>query len=172
MASSETNKNYYQTLKSLHRCVRCRNQDARTLIGKPLCFDCLEKKREEAKGYDQTESHAKHKQKCIDTGMCIYCGKRKTDGRHKTCKFCLEKYKKIQRDKRISQGYVPRAEAAKYGLCSKCQSKPVYANNNTCFECYTYIVNKFKNSRNNSKWSTSIKTDVTIKEWYCDKKEA
>lgn len=36
------NRSYYQARQ---RCKYCGRQDARTLIGKPQCFDCLEKRR-------------------------------------------------------------------------------------------------------------------------------
>ena len=160
MTKHEQNISYYQTCLRLHKCVRCGNQDARTLIGKPLCFDCIEIKRTETKPYDQTNAQNTLKQKCIASNTCTMCRKRKTDGFHKTCVYCREKYKKRYYDKLSSDGKIRRAEAAEYGLCSKCLTKPRYKNYNTCYECYTELVNRFKGTQGKSRWDTIIKADI------------
>ena len=160
MSSPESNVFYYNSLVSLHRCVRCQSRDARTLIGKPLCFDCLEKKSEEMRGVDQSKSYSKTMKKCHENGICSSCCKRKTDGIHKTCNYCREKYKKKYYDKLAEQGKIRRAEAAECGLCSKCLTKPRYKNYNTCYECYTELVNRFKGTQGKSRWDTIIKADI------------
>lgn len=160
MASAEYQKEYKATLRKLHRCIQCNNQDARTLIGKPLCFNCLEKKSKAMKGIDQSIAQSKIRQKCADNGICTSCCKRKTDGVHKTCQFCREKYKKQYHNKLSEQGKIRRSEAAEYGLCSKCLTKPRYKEYNTCYECYNEIVNRFKGTQSKSKWNTIIKADV------------
>lgn len=160
MANHEQNISYYQTCKRLQKCVRCGNQDARTIIGKSLCFDCLELKAEENKLYEQTASQAKNRQKCMDNNICTLCRKRKTDGIHKTCQFCREKYRKQYYDKLSDRGKIRRSEAAEYGLCSKCLTKPRYKDYNTCYECYNEIVNRFKGTQSKSRWDVIIKADV------------
>lgn len=160
MTKSESNRSYYETCKRLHKCVRCGNQDARTLISKPLCFDCLEKKRSEMKGVNQSKSQLKIKDKCIQNGICTRCKKRKTESGYKTCKYCRSMNMKRYYDKRSEQGLIRRSEAKEYGLCSICLTNPRYKTYNTCFECYQYVVNKFKDTRKPSKWETIIKSDI------------
>lgn len=169
MNKHERNISYYQTLKLLHKCVRCQQQDARTLIGKPLCFECLEKKREENKKYDQTKAQAKSRQKCRDNNICVTCRTSPAKLGYRQCASCKEKLNKIYYDNLASEGRIPRSEAAAYGLCSKCLSAPRYKDKNTCIDCYTYIVNKFKGTRKKkTKWDTIIKADIAKREWYVD----
>lgn len=168
MTKSEINRSYYETCKRLHKCVRCGNQDARTLINKPLCFDCLEKKRIEMKGVDQSKSQSKIRNKCIENGICTSCKKRKPELGYKTCKYCRTMNMKRYYDKRTKQGFIKRSEAKEYGLCSLCLTNPRYKNYNTCYECYQYVINKFKNGRKSDKWKLMIKSDVCKKEWYAN----
>lgn len=172
MASSEANKSYYQTLKHLHRCVRCRTQDARTLTGKSVCFDCLEKKRNEMKGSNNSQYIKDLRKKCESEGICVTCHKKKADIGYKQCTSCKEKARKSYYDNLAKEGRIPRSEAKSYGVCSICLTAPRYKDNNTCIDCYNTVVNKFKGTNVKTRWNTIIKADVVKKEWYSVQKEA
>lgn len=96
-------------LRSHHMCTECGKQDARTLIGKMRCFDCLEKHR----GHPlpefiikDTKSHIPRGQR-FDFGECYICGK-KLDGQKRSdgeeshlCKKCYEIRKHPPRIRRL-----------------------------------------------------------------------
>ena len=170
MTKKEHNESYYQTCKRLHKCVRCGEQDARTLIGKPLCFGCCEKKREESKGRDQTESHKKAYNKAVENGMCVRCCKRKAEPGKKTCKWCNEKRKKAYREKQVQNGKYSRSEAKEYGICSICLKEARLPGQNTCKSCYEMVVNRFKGTQTTNKLKDKIGREVARKEWYLDQK--
>lgn len=155
----EQNLFWYNKQLKLHQCVRCTQQDARTLIGKPLCFDCLELKRTENKAYDQSKSQAKSKQKAIDSGLCTHCRKRKAPDGYKTCAYCRAKQKAIRDAKRAESNRIRRDEANSYGLCSHCLKEPVYEDYGVCYKCYTWMQNKFK-ANTHKRWKDKIKLDV------------
>lgn len=171
MTKSELNSSYYQTCKRLHKCVRCGSQDARTLIGKPLCFDCCERKSEEMRKVDQSASRKRSYDKAIENGMCTHCFKRKTDGEHKYCDYCRETTKKKRNEQRAALGLIPRSEAKNYGICSLCLKNPRLPGQNTCESCYSMVVNKFNGTQTTNKLASKIKREINIKEWYCEAKE-
>lgn len=171
MTKSEQNSSYYQTCKRLHKCVRCGSQDARTLIGKPLCFDCCERKSEEMRGVDQSESRKRSREKAVSNGICTHCYKRKTDGVHKTCNYCREEAKRKRNEQRAALGLIPRSEAKEYGVCSLCLKNPRLPGQNTCEKCYSMVVNKFKGTQSVNRMASKIKREIEIKEWYCESKE-
>lgn len=160
--SMNRNVAYYHTKLRLHQCVRCQQQDARTLIGKPLCFDCLEKKSEENKGRDQTESNRKSYEKAIANGMCIRCKKRKNDGIHKLCTYCRTIQKKKYYERKAQTNKLTRYEAKENGICSLCCSRPVLPGYNTCEQCYTRTVNKLKGTQHNNKLGYQISKEMEV----------
>ena len=155
--SAETNRNRYYTLKSLHRCVKCGVQDARTLIGKATCFECLEKNNIQTKAnIDYHSAYLKKKEKCEAEHLCIVCNKPLGDDYHKTCSVCRAKHREQYAKNRTN---IPRSEAKAYGVCSLCLKKPRYLGYNTCEECYSKIVEKFSN-RSTDKWKKQISNDM------------
>lgn len=162
MGNTQQNISYYQTCLRLHKCVRCGSQDARTLIGKPLCFDCLKKKSEEMRGYDQTESNRKSYEKAIANGMCIRCRKRKTDGIYKTCTYCRATQKKKYYEKKAQTNKLTRHEAKENGICSLCCSRPILPGRNTCEQCYTSVVNRLKGSQHKNKLGYQISKEMEV----------
>lgn len=73
-------------LKSVQRCVRCKKQDAYTMNGHPLCYECTEKNRENARRYHQ-ENREKRLQilheryeRLKSQGLCVECGKKARSG--------------------------------------------------------------------------------------------
>lgn len=155
---------YRETLKAMHKCTYCRQQDARTLIGKPLCFDCLEKKRIKAKNYNQSASQKKSRTKALQKGLCTQCLKRKPSPGFATCNYCREKFKEYYYSKRLESGKVKRSEAKEYGLCSLCLTNPRYKNYNTCESCYNYVVNKFKGTQSTNVISKRITNEIHLRE--------
>lgn len=166
MTKHDHNISFYQTRKRLHRCVRCGNQDARTLIGKPVCFDCLELKREESKRYNYKEVNKNLRMKAEENGKCILCLKRDTDSEHKTCKFCREKQRKRDAAKRLEKGKITNLEAKELGICGICYQRPKMHGYNTCEICYEYIVNKFKGTQGVNRIKNRITKEVNTKEMF------
>lgn len=164
MTQHDYNINYYESLKAMHRCTRCRQQDARTLVGKPLCFDCLEAKRVKAKSYDQTQAQKNIRNKAEEQGMCHICFKRKPPSGYVTCTRCREKNKTYRDKKRLESGKIKRSEAKKYGLCSLCLVNPRYKGYNTCESCYNYVVNKFKGTQSTNVVSKRITNEIIQRE--------
>lgn len=166
MSSHESNISYYNTLKSLHKCVRCRQQDARTLIGKPLCFDCLELKREEMKGRDESESNKRSHEKAVNNGICTTCHKRVPDSGYKTCKYCRTKMKERRDAKRVEQNKLSHTEAKAKNICGICYKNPKMLGYNTCPECYEYTVNKLKGTQSVNRIKNRISKELRLKEMY------
>ena len=158
--SAETDRNRYYTLKKLHRCVKCTTQDARTLIGKPTCFDCLEKNRiQTLSKADYRTNYLKRKAKCESDHLCMLCNRPLGSDPHKTCSTCRAKHREQYAKNRTN---IPRSEASSYGICSVCLKNPCYLHYNTCEECYNKVLNRFTDHPTN-KWKNQISSDVR---WY------
>ena len=67
-------------LKEHHRCIECKQQDARTLIGRPTCFDCFVKINghepiiREKKKRVWLPKHSIPKSEYVANGLCAICG--------------------------------------------------------------------------------------------------
>lgn len=155
--SAETDRNRYYTLKKLHRCVKCTTQDARTLIGKPTCFDCLEKNRIQTNANaDYHANYLKRKAKCESEHICVVCSKPLGSDTHKTCSACRAKHREQYAKNRTN---IPRSEASTYGICSLCLKNPRYLHYNTCEDCYNTVIAKFSN-RSTDKWKKQITAEM------------
>ena len=96
-------KAYRQMLKENKRCVCCGKQDSFTLIGKKICYECLEKYHKKT-GYGFKKSK-KVKQQTIprnergDYGLCYICGKPKENielkWSGKENRLCLKCYQRL-----------------------------------------------------------------------------
>lgn len=95
-------REYRQTLKENKMCVCCGKQDAYTLVGRKICYECLEKYHEKT-GYS-FKKPKKIKQPTIprnercDCGLCYICGKPKenfelkwSDKENKLCVKCYQR---------------------------------------------------------------------------------
>jgi NMD protein affecting ribosome stability and mRNA decay len=82
-------------MMSVQRCVRCGKQDAYTLVGKQRCYECVEKGKEEAKHYNQSQEKRRKNKERYDwlksKGMCVSCGKTKAQTNRVMCKRCAVK---------------------------------------------------------------------------------
>lgn len=136
-------REYIQKLKKHHMCVKCKKQDAYTLGGRSLCFECAEYYRKWRKNYyaQNTEkvlsqNNAKRLE-CIRNNICSKCLKRKTDGSHKLCRDCRQKDNAKRRAKTT---FIPglvcyhchkplngqiKVDGKPSKLCSSCYNKTV-----------------------------------------------
>ena len=111
-------REYIQKLKMHHMCVKCKKQDAYTLGGRSLCFDCAEYYRRRQKTYveqnkEKVLSRNRAKRiKCIKNNICSRCLQRKTDGNHKVCDICRQT---LNAKRRVKTTHVP-------GVCYHCKN--------------------------------------------------
>lgn len=139
------NRSYYQARQ---RCKYCGRQDARTLIGKPQCFDCLEK--HNAWGRAAYPKYAeKHRAKDKERreqrkaeGICPACGQPAGPSGHVYCAACRAKKRASTYRKNHENGMLSREEKAARGICVNCD-KPVMQGLNSalqpirvCEDCY------------------------------------
>lgn len=135
-------KDYYELYKSHNICPYCQKQDAYTLGGRVLCYDCAEKDRayqaERRKQTDYKEKRKirekKWKERMIATGRCTRCGKINTDKRYKICGVCRSKNKFAWQNKIAftDQNY-PRGEN---GFCWDCNKEKALDGKRLCEKCY------------------------------------
>jgi ribosomal protein L37E len=69
-------------------------------------------------------------------GICVRCGKRKTDGKHTNCAICRAAKASKQREYNERNGRIP-IQLRGEGYCSRCY-KPT--DGKLCAECYEYLV--------------------------------
>jgi len=129
------NGQYRAYLIENHWCVECQGQDARTLTGKPLCFECLEKKREKSRAIsDDAEYIAamrtrkkELREKRKAQGLCTSCGAElpKRAYPYLLCPKCRARGKEKSRKQREARGVMTRAELAEKGICTICGKNPV-----------------------------------------------
>lgn len=101
-------------LKTHHLCTVCKQEDARTLIGKPLCFDCFEKKYGHPPRYSVEDKPKvkKHKHEILKSeyyanGLCAKCGDAPYIEGKRTCQSCYEKSCKSAWNGRKAMGIRP-----------------------------------------------------------------
>lgn len=133
---------YYQLYKAHHICPNCKKQDAYTLGGRALCYDCAEKDRERhaelRKAPDYKEKRkireGKWKNRMLSTGRCVRCGKINTNSKYKICGICRSKNKIAWQDKvgATNQNY-PRGEN---GYCFVCNKEKAIDGKRLCQKCY------------------------------------
>ena len=108
--------------KSYHFCTECGKQDAYTIGGRRLCFDCNEKfksRKPTEEVYQRKREKSKERyEKRKSEGLCTNCGKPARKGFTK-CLRCSIKDRERRRDKTI----IPRSERREYGLCARCEKK-------------------------------------------------
>lgn len=145
MTKKETQKETRKWLKEHHLCKECYSKDAYTLSGRTLCAECAAKAAErkrfaKAKNAEykqrQIEAVKKWRKEKAESGLCSRCGKRKTDGIHKTCDYCRYKMKQRRREERakVATTNYPRGENGYCWQCNKNMALPGYR---LCQECYS-----------------------------------
>lgn len=125
----EERRNYYL-------CADCGKQDAYTLAGRYLCFECYEKQKARRK---RCESKIDYKALYLErksNNLCTSCGK-PTDGKHRLCDHCriwTSRYEKLKRgEHRGEKSNWPRGDN---GFCWLCNKQPHMEDKKLCPECY------------------------------------
>lgn len=136
-------KEYYKERRVRYRknhfCVWCLKQNAYTLNGRPLCFDCSAKmaKYKRDKWYSTKEATEERKayrkqlrQKHIDNHECSVCGKKLPDGWiYKQCSRCKAHNAIRQRtENTFMRGH--------NGLCWLCNKEKCIDGKKLCQKCY------------------------------------
>lgn len=132
---------YEECIRKACICHRCGRQDARTLIGKYYCFDCLEYQREaSAKHYSKHHEGVRERQRKTvhrkrEFGLCVRCGSRRpTEGRV-TCERCLAKERKRQAENRRRVMIQSRESIRTMGICYLCCKGDVVEGRTLCADC-------------------------------------
>lgn len=81
-----------------HWCTECGKEDARTMIGKRICFDCYEKKAghppiiniEPKKKKEWIPKHGIPKSEYYENGLCTICGQHSHLDNKRLCQKCYE----------------------------------------------------------------------------------
>ena len=135
-------KDYYKLYKSHNICPNCKKQDAYTLGGRALCYECDEKDRqyqaERRKKPDFKEKRKireqRWKERMLATGRCTRCGKINTDKRYKICGICRSKNKLAWKEKvALTDQNYPRGEN---GFCWDCNKEKALDGKRLCKKCY------------------------------------
>ena len=129
---------YMRKRKAMQLCVCCGKQDAYTLNGRALCFECCEKRRkyynERQSRYSVAQQQKYRRNK--SEGVCIRCGKEKAvEGLilREKCRIKEKWSKKRYRSKHPGMSY---DDALYLGLCTKCRHEPPLEGQKLCAKCY------------------------------------
>ena len=134
----------YELLKKHHYCTACRKQDAYTLSGKILCFECAEKlnKQHREDYHRRKEYHLEKRTKTRkyrkENGLCRECGQKAVEGRtlcEKHLAIARNRNKKSYDKKREEKGLISRMVATELDYCWKCLKAPA-TKGKLCDECY------------------------------------
>lgn len=142
--------------KGYKRCLECRMKDNEAHRNKPIS--------EERKAYQreyQREYSKKRREELKAAGICIRCGKCKTDGEHAHCAVCRAKKAAEQREYNRKQGMMP-IELRGYGYCTICYTP---TENKVCEACHARLVEhaammREKQSLKHHIWQQYNKFDV------------
>lgn len=166
--------------QSLHCCRICGKQDARTMIGKHACFDCLEENRERyrkrvernefCRKYDMDRQRQKEH---AEKGLCTRCGKRPALNGFQLCPICRakgrEKYRRArEKSHRDDPLYgIRRKDWPEHGYCYVCgnpldsvelQGMTTQKHARVCSRCYANILRAGERSRDsgNNQYSKNV----------------
>lgn len=151
-------------------CPHCGRNDLQK--GYKLCLECRMKDIERQKGRSLSEEQRlknKAAQKALANkrkaeGICVRCGKRKTDGKHINCAICRAAKAAKQREYNRKQGMIP-IELRGEGYCTRCY-KPIESGK-LCDKCYEYLVQQaeyMRSRQDNSEhaWRKASETALNI----------
>lgn len=127
-------------------CTNCLKNRADK--GYSTCWRCRADKNDAQRGrYDtETEEHRseriakatqkskERKQRLLDQGLCISCGKRKADYGKQKCRYCTEKHNAARREKAHASGVLPSYMRGDGRYCKMC-CKPLCNGEKLCSEC-------------------------------------
>lgn len=133
------NKERYDTLKHLKRCVDCGKTDAFTLSGRAYCAECCEKQRKSKQKYSKRNKEKKRKsakklyEERKSNHLCVKCGKTLPDNyRYTNCEKCRVKLRQACERYHRKNGIFPRDTS----LCYRCQKNTPLKDKKVCAECY------------------------------------
>lgn len=123
-------------------CPHCGRNDLQK--GYKLCLECRmkdnERQRKKVRTDEQRKKNADAKKRLTAKrkaeGICVRCGKRKTDGKHTNCAICRAAKAAKQREYNQRNGRIP-IQLRGEGYCTRCY-KPT--DSKLCAECYEYLV--------------------------------
>lgn len=130
----------------MQRCVICKKQDAYTLSGRQLCYECCEKaaiKRRKAAVNDENFYKKQYAHKKLireertGLGLCADCGKRPIESGD-LCLFCRAKKRAYDREYYHKYRKVPN-EPLSEEICVKCKKHPRAFGTKLCANCYEQI---------------------------------
>lgn len=143
-------KERYNILKHLKRCVHCGKTDAYTLIGRACCAECCEKQ----SNYNQNisknnkEKAQKRKKKLYEerkfNHLCVHCGKALPDNyKYTNCEKCRAKLRQACERNNRKNGIFPRDTS----LCHLCQRKSPLKYKKVCADCYEKLCKNLEYGR-------------------------
>lgn len=130
----------YELLKKYHYCTVCGKQDAYTLAGRILCFECAEKKNKKQREdyHKKREYHSLRKKQLREfrklNGLCIECGEIAVEGRVRCEKHLALGRHRAEKHK-TQKGVISRAISVELGYCEMC-CKRFATKGKLCEECY------------------------------------
>lgn len=143
-----------QWKKERHLCVRCGKQDAYTLVGRTLCYECAEKQREyyhkcprdKLNNRNLRERERYHKN--IELGVCPKCLKQKEDDGYVHCSACRAKIRKSDTKYRQKKGVLPRCLLDGIDRCAICGREEVVDGHKVCSRCLENCRKSLKKASN------------------------
>ena len=131
----------YRWCREHHICTACKKKDAYTIAGRTYCAECTEKRNarrritESGQKKSRSDYDRARKERLASNGVCIQCGKRKTEDGKKICAFCgsIRNRKARQRRRDLNPDINwPRGDN---GICYVCNRRPATNGMRTCTEC-------------------------------------
>ena len=147
------NKETREWAKKNGICVVCCKQKAD--CGYATCLQCRMADRERYKKprnlspdkvVEQKSKHAQRRLALLEKGICVHCGKRKTNG-YQICDVCRAKINAKRRNKYSEAKEIPIMLYGESGKCSRC-GKPTYANHKLCKFHYDVAVQNLGKVKN------------------------
>lgn len=166
-----TTSNYRKMLKKNGICRECKKQDAYTIGGRTLCYECSEKQRlykqEKRKLPEYRErmlySSRKRRARLIDEHKCPQCGNSLANNyKYKWCTKCLAKARVSRKSARERKTGGESSLRGQNGICWQCNKLPVIFGKKLCNECYKQKVKvATQNLKNvdmeNHPWKSKLK---------------
>ena len=145
-SKAEQKKERYQERKENHLCVQCQKQDAYTVSGKTLCFECSQKRRKTRKKFylknskEILEKEKEERSKCLQQGICPDCKRRMAEEGYKICSVCRAKERTKYKKYAENKGVITDEMLPYLGVCHRCRREPLMQGKNVCKSCYEKLL--------------------------------
>lgn len=143
----------YMYNKKHHLCQQCGKQDAYTVGGRTLCYECSIK----AKEWKRANKEKRAKKVAMESkeryerlkaqNICTSCGKRPAKQGRVRCEYCLNKNKKAHQKERIKEGKIPVTMLKDLNICAWCKKFPCVDGKRLCSKCYAKSLVTAENMR-------------------------